>query len=169
MKVTIHLTAGNEHFLLLYWPSLIAGNMIDYTQIARIPAIAGKLASLNMVSIQYRAFIPQIYHEIPVKELSWDLFNYEIFRLLKPWDICYDIPWIYILRLIDTSSPWYRVLNENFTSPYILGTRPHMQIVSLTAVQSQMEVPVKSMNIKPIMTRVTYIYLVQSQSSVHTG
>ena len=44
MQVTTHQTAWNAHIFLLYWSSLIAGNMINYTQIAGIPAIAGKLA-----------------------------------------------------------------------------------------------------------------------------
>ncbi len=48
MQVTIHQIAGNAHFLLLFWPPLIAGNMINYTQIAGIPAIAGRLASLQL-------------------------------------------------------------------------------------------------------------------------
>ena len=47
MQVTRHQIAWNSHFLVPDWPFLIAGNMIDYTQIARIPAIAGKLASLQ--------------------------------------------------------------------------------------------------------------------------
>ena len=46
MQMTIHKIAGNSHFLLLVRASLIAGNMIIHTQIARNPAIAEKLASL---------------------------------------------------------------------------------------------------------------------------
>ncbi len=47
MQVTMHQIAGNSHFLLPGGECLIARNMIIFTQIARIPAIAGKLASLQ--------------------------------------------------------------------------------------------------------------------------
>ena len=46
VQVTIHQIAGNPQILLLFWPSLIAGNTIVYTQIVGIPQIAIKLASL---------------------------------------------------------------------------------------------------------------------------
>ena len=50
MQVDIQQTAKNAHFLLLYWPSLNTGNMINYTQIATISANAGRLASLDIIS-----------------------------------------------------------------------------------------------------------------------
>ena len=53
MQVTVHQIAGNVHFLLLFGPSLIAGNMINYTQIDGILAIAGKLASLLLKNTLY--------------------------------------------------------------------------------------------------------------------
>ena len=49
MQVTMHQNARNTHLSLLLSPSLIAGNMINCTQIVGIPAIAGKLASTYSV------------------------------------------------------------------------------------------------------------------------
>ena len=49
MQVTGNQIARNSHILLPYWLPLIARNMNNnYTQIAGIPVMAGKLASLSI-------------------------------------------------------------------------------------------------------------------------
>ena len=99
MQVTIHQIAGNRHFLVLYWPSLIAGNMFICTQIAGIPAIAGKLASLT--------------HYVDILKLAQSF----LCASLNNADTCIILPSI-ITNMLAYKAPLYNIVQKPQTSSW---------------------------------------------------